>query len=93
MVVCGGVIPPQDYQFLYDSGVTCIFGPGMALLFILNFWGGGERGEEALAENVNPTLSFNFSIPSGTRIPVAAVEVLDAVIKNTGGTGEKDVVG
>lgn len=28
VVVCGGVIPPQDYQFLYDSGVHCIFGPG-----------------------------------------------------------------
>jgi len=29
----------------------------------------------------------------GTRIPVAAVEVLDAVIKNAGGTGEKGVIG
>jgi len=28
VVVCGGVIPPQDYQFLYDHGVTSIFGPG-----------------------------------------------------------------
>ncbi|MGK5090486.1 methylmalonyl-CoA mutase [Deltaproteobacteria bacterium TL4] len=28
MVVVGGVIPPQDYEFLYDKGVTCIFGPG-----------------------------------------------------------------
>ncbi len=28
MVVCGGVIPPQDYQFLNDAGVKCIFGPG-----------------------------------------------------------------
>jgi len=28
VVVCGGVIPPQDYQFLYDAGVTSIFGPG-----------------------------------------------------------------
>ena len=27
-MVCGGVIPPQDYEFLYESGVTCIFGPG-----------------------------------------------------------------
>lgn len=27
-IVCGGVIPHQDYQFLYDNGVTCIFGPG-----------------------------------------------------------------
>ncbi len=28
LVVCGGVIPAQDYQFLYDSGVAAIFGPG-----------------------------------------------------------------
>jgi len=28
VVVCGGVIPPQDYQALYDAGVTSIFGPG-----------------------------------------------------------------
>merc|ERR1711871_777309 len=41
-VVAGGVIPPQDYDFLYDAGVSCIFGPG-------------------------------------TRIPSAAVEVLDAI--------------
>ena len=24
----GGVIPPQDYQQLYDQGVKLIFGPG-----------------------------------------------------------------
>ena len=29
LVVCGGVIPPQDYQQLYDVGVTAVFGPGM----------------------------------------------------------------
>ncbi len=28
LVVCGGVIPAQDYQFLYDAGVAAIFGPG-----------------------------------------------------------------
>ena len=28
LVVCGGVIPPQDYQQLLDSGVTAIYGPG-----------------------------------------------------------------
>ncbi|MDR9419751.1 methylmalonyl-CoA mutase [Gracilimonas sp.] len=28
MVVAGGVIPQQDYQFLYDAGVTAVFGPG-----------------------------------------------------------------
>ncbi|XP_006000985.1 methylmalonyl-CoA mutase, mitochondrial [Latimeria chalumnae] len=45
LVICGGVIPPQDYQFLYESGVSSIFGPG-------------------------------------TRITMAAVQVLDDIEKN-----------
>ena len=28
MVIAGGVIPPQDYDFLYKAGAACIFGPG-----------------------------------------------------------------
>lgn len=28
IVVCGGVIPKQDYDFLYSAGVKGIFGPG-----------------------------------------------------------------
>lgn len=28
LVICGGVIPQQDYQYLYDHGVKAIFGPG-----------------------------------------------------------------
>lgn len=43
-ITVGGVIPAQDYQFLYDAGVACIFGPG-------------------------------------TRIPVAAIEVIQAIDK------------
>ena len=31
MVIVGGVIPPQDYQFLYDCGVAGIFGPGTSI--------------------------------------------------------------
>jgi methylmalonyl-CoA mutase len=31
MVICGGVIPAQDYQFLYDAGVVGIFGPGTSV--------------------------------------------------------------
>jgi len=42
LVIAGGVIPPQDYDFLYESGVSAIFGPG-------------------------------------TRLPVAAVEVMDKI--------------
>ena len=28
LVICGGVIPQQDYEFLYENGVKAIFGPG-----------------------------------------------------------------
>ena len=28
MVICGGVIPEKDYEFLYNAGVSAIFGPG-----------------------------------------------------------------
>jgi methylmalonyl-CoA mutase len=28
LVVVGGIIPPKDYDFLYDNGVVGIFGPG-----------------------------------------------------------------
>jgi len=31
MVVIGGVIPAQDYQYLYDSGASAIFGPGTVM--------------------------------------------------------------
>ncbi|XP_067880496.1 methylmalonyl-CoA mutase, mitochondrial [Heterodontus francisci] len=45
LVICGGVIPPQDYDILYKAGVCSIFGPG-------------------------------------TRIPVAAVQVLADIERN-----------
>lgn len=32
LVVCGGVIPHQDYEKLYKEGVAAIFGPGTPLL-------------------------------------------------------------
>ncbi|WP_440999952.1 methylmalonyl-CoA mutase [Fodinibius sp. SL11] len=31
MVIVGGVIPEQDYEFLYDKGVVGIFGPGTVI--------------------------------------------------------------
>ncbi len=31
MVVAGGVIPPQDYDFLFKAGVSAIFGPGTVI--------------------------------------------------------------
>lgn len=46
LVVAGGVIPPQDYDFLYKAGVSAVFGPG-------------------------------------TRIPDAAIKVIDMLEKNS----------
>ncbi|MDR9364439.1 MAG: methylmalonyl-CoA mutase [Balneolaceae bacterium] len=31
MVIVGGVIPNQDYQYLYDRGVAAVFGPGTVI--------------------------------------------------------------
>ncbi|GAB4022345.1 methylmalonyl-CoA mutase [Spirosoma koreense] len=31
LVIAGGVIPAQDYQFLYDAGVKGVFGPGTVI--------------------------------------------------------------
>ena len=32
VVICGGVIPPQDYDELLQAGVSAIFGPGTNIL-------------------------------------------------------------
>jgi methylmalonyl-CoA mutase len=31
VVVCGGVIPPQDHDFLIDAGVSAVYGPGTSI--------------------------------------------------------------
>jgi len=31
LVIVGGVIPPQDYEFLYNAGAAAIFGPGTVI--------------------------------------------------------------
>ena len=33
IVIAGGVIPAQDYDFLYKAGVAAIFGPGTRIPF------------------------------------------------------------
>ena len=43
-VVAGGVIPPQDYDFLKKLGVACIFGPGTPI---------PEAAQEVLSAVVN----------------------------------------
>jgi len=47
LIVCGGVIPPQDYDFLLQSGASAIYGPGTnipkAAAEILELVKGGRR--------------------------------------------------
>ena len=31
MIVVGGVIPVQDYDYLYEAGAIAIFGPGTVI--------------------------------------------------------------
>ena len=31
LIVVGGVIPPQDYEFLYHAGAVAVFGPGTVI--------------------------------------------------------------
>ena len=31
LVIAGGVIPAQDYQFLYNAGVAGVYGPGTVI--------------------------------------------------------------
>jgi methylmalonyl-CoA mutase len=51
LVVCGGVIPAQDYEFLYEAGCSAIFGPGTvipdAAAKILNLLLGRQNAGEA----------------------------------------------
>ena len=46
MVIAGGVIPPQDYDFLFQTGVSGVFGPGtvisVAAQKILKGWMGED---------------------------------------------------
>ncbi|PLU82800.1 protein sbm, partial [Sinorhizobium medicae] len=32
ILVCGGVIPRQDYAYLMENGVSAVFGPGTHVL-------------------------------------------------------------
>jgi methylmalonyl-CoA mutase len=42
VVIAGGVIPQQDYQFLFDAGVAAVYGPGtkisVAAIELLEMW-------------------------------------------------------
>ena len=31
LVIVGGVVPPQDYEYLFEQGVAAVFGPGTVI--------------------------------------------------------------
>merc|ERR1719150_3228640 len=51
IVICGGVIPPGDYDFLYENGAGAIFGPGtklpVAALEVVNLISGHVEKQRA----------------------------------------------
>ena len=51
LVVVGGVIPPQDYDYLFEKGVAAVFGPGTkiseAAIAILEALMGWSRPDSA----------------------------------------------
>jgi methylmalonyl-CoA mutase len=48
MIVCGGVIPAQDYEFLKEHGAAAIFGPGTVI----------PTAAEKLLEELNRRLGY-----------------------------------
>merc|ERR1711872_198502 len=52
LIICGGVIPPQDYEFLYQNGACAIFGPGtklpLAALDVLSLISGNLEKQKQL---------------------------------------------
>ena len=84
LVVCGGVIPPQDYQQLLDSGVTAIYGPGKfthtcVCVCVCVF----DMKQNCIAVMKHGRDPFHVSLISGTNLPHAAMELLELITKNT----------
>ena len=53
-LIVGGVIPPKDYEFLFDHGVAAIFGPGTVI---------SKAAIEILEEKENVDfIKFDFQI-------------------------------
>ena len=75
MVTAGGVIPAQDYDFLYKAGVAAIFGPGTPVAYSAKMMMKLMLGEDASSLNCvwiecivqNPTHSpFKRACRKGT---------------------------
>ena len=66
MIVVGGVIPPQDYEALYEAGAAAVFGPGTVI---------GEAAEKLLRELADRlghsrASEAGICLPSGMRFSV-----------------------
>ena len=70
LVVVGGVIPPQDYEFLYEAGVGGVFGPGtvipVAAQKILEMLSGASVADVADARGVEWKARCTF-VPGAQR--------------------------
>ena len=53
VIVCGGVIPPQDYDALYEAGASLIFGPGTVI----------SKAAEQLLDTLDEHLGINTKNP------------------------------
>ena len=61
LVICGGVIPQQDYEFLYKAGVSKIFGPGTPIN------DAALETTQAVLENHKRTHNYRASRFSGSK--------------------------
>ena len=81
VVIVGGVVPPQDYEFLHNVGVKLIFGPGLACSDACI-----TRFREPFDQNSSRNFAMNITpdrSSAGTRIPDAAVELLKSINTDT----------
>ena len=74
LVVAGGVIPPDDYDYLYKHGVADVFGPGLYTLHL---------GPHIPIYFPSPHFIIDVLLILGTRIPEAAMRVLNILLPNT----------
>ncbi len=80
VVVVGGVIPPDDYDFLYKSGVSCIFGPGRPPSPTTHSPSQPTKVHSSV-RIMNSHLLRSCCEHTGTRIPDAAEQVISSIKK------------
>ena len=66
LVVCGGVIPPQDYAFLTEIGVAAVYGPGTNIPLAASETCASSRRNASRRDGGNRVWVV-FPLPSGER--------------------------